>query len=135
MLALSFAIIAAKHVEEHEEGRLTAVGQGNILGLQPPVVFPVKQFGERGDKLFFTLGRIVDADQTANVALTTTHIGQNFLHPLLNLGNVPWITATHHDHVISGCHGVTQVIHQRRDAGIGGELATKSREFHGVKSI
>ena len=135
MLAVTVSVVSAKHVEQHEEGRLAAVGQGDILRFQAPAIFAVEQLGERGDKLLFPLRRIVDADQTANIALVTTHIRENFLYSLLDLGNMPGISPAHHDHVVAGCHGVTQVIHEGRDTGIGGELATKSREFHGIKSI
>ena len=59
------------------------------------------------------------------------HIPEDFLHSLLDFGDMTRIPPAHHDHVIPGGHGIPQIIHQGSDTGIGGEFATKSREFHG----
>ena len=130
MLAMSITVVTTKHVEKHEEGSLTAVGQRNVFGLQAPAVFLIQQLGQGGNKLFFPLRGVVNTHQPTYVRFTGGHLHQNALNSLLDLRNVAGVTTAHHDHVLTGGHGIPEIVHQGSNAGISGEFTTESREFH-----
>jgi hypothetical protein len=113
---------ARKKIVQHEECRLAAIADGDILLTQGPAELPVEKGRDLLAKLPVPLRRLVDAKQAVALDRVRHDVFQTLLENRLHLLQPAGITTTHEDHVGVFVQRLAEVGHQLDDAGMTSEF-------------